>query len=51
MIMSGAAQMMAGNTAASDIMGEMGNVCVCGTYQRIRDAVQSVGTQSSGNGN
>jgi len=43
MIMSGAAQMMAGHTDPAEIMGEMRNLCVCGTYQRIRDAVQSVG--------
>ena len=43
MIMSGAAQMMQGHTAASEILGEMQNLCVCGTYQRIRTAVQSVG--------
>ena len=43
MIMSGAAQMMQGHTAASEILGEMQNLCVCGTYQRIRAAVQSVG--------
>lgn len=43
MIMAGAAQMMAGHTAADEIMGEMHNICACGTYQRIREAVQSVG--------
>ena len=43
MIMSGAAQMAQGHTGASDILGEMRNLCVCGTYQRVREAVQSVG--------
>lgn len=28
--------------SASDITGEIENLCVCGTYQRMRDAVKSI---------
>lgn len=30
------------NATASDILGEINNVCVCGTYQRMREAVATV---------
>lgn len=42
MIMVCAGQMQAGHTSASEIMGEMKHLCVCGTYQRMREAVQSI---------
>lgn len=42
MIMGCAAAMAAGHTAASDILSETPHLCVCGTYQRIKEAVQSV---------
>jgi isoquinoline 1-oxidoreductase subunit alpha len=38
MIMAAASQYNAGHHGSS-ILSEMSNVCVCGTYQRIRDAV------------
>ncbi len=38
MIMSCAGAMNAGHHG-SEIMPEMGNICVCGTYQRVKDAV------------
>src|SRR5512144_605129 len=42
MIMVCAAAMQAGHTSASEIMSECNHLCVCGTYQRIREAIQSV---------
>ena len=38
MIMSCAGAMNAGHHG-SEIMPEIGNICVCGTYQRVKDAV------------
>ena len=38
MIMSCAAAMQAGHHG-TEILSEMGNVCICGTYQRIKTAV------------
>ena len=38
MLMSVAGAMDAGHHG-SEIVGELGNVCVCGTYQRIKQAV------------
>jgi isoquinoline 1-oxidoreductase alpha subunit len=42
MIMSCAAAIQAGHTGASEILSEAGNLCVCGTYQRVKKAVQSI---------
>ena len=42
MIMSCAGAMQAGHTGASEILAEVKNLCVCGTYQRVREAVQSI---------
>ena len=39
MLMAGAGAMLAGHTTAGDITSEMQNLCVCGTYQRIKQAV------------
>ena len=38
MIMSCAAAMQAGHHG-TEILAEMGNVCICGTYQRVKAAV------------
>ena len=43
MIMTCAGALQAGHTGAGEIMSEMKNLCVCGTYQRIREAVQTLG--------
>jgi isoquinoline 1-oxidoreductase alpha subunit len=41
MIMSCAGAMKAGHHG-SEILSEMGNVCICGTYQRIKAAVSGL---------
>ena len=41
MLMSAAGAMNAGQRGTS-IFNEISNVCVCGTYQRIREAVSSI---------
>ena len=41
MIMACAGAMQAGHHG-SDILSEVQNLCVCGTYQRIRDAVKTL---------
>lgn len=41
MLMSVAAAMNAGHHG-SEILSEVGNVCVCGTYQRIREATANL---------
>ena len=41
MIMAAAGAMAAGHHGA-EIAAEMGNVCICGTYQRIKDAVKTL---------
>jgi len=41
MIMAAAGAMAAGHHG-SEIAPEMGNVCICGTYQRIKDAVKTL---------
>ena len=41
MIMACAGAMQAGHHG-SEIMSEIGNVCVCGTYQRIKEAVSEL---------
>jgi isoquinoline 1-oxidoreductase subunit alpha len=41
MLMSTTGAMKAGHHG-SDIAGELGNVCVCGTYARIKTAIQSL---------
>ncbi len=41
MIMAAAGAMAAGHHG-SEILPELQNICVCGTYQRIRNAVQSL---------
>lgn len=43
MIMACAGAIQAGHTGASEIMSEVKNLCVCGTYQRIREGIQSLG--------
>ena len=43
MIMVCAGAIQAGHTSASEIMSEMKHLCVCGTYQRMREAVQEIG--------
>ena len=43
MIMACVGAMQAGHTGANEIMSEMPHLCVCGTYQRIREAVQTLG--------
>ncbi len=42
-IMTCAGAMQAGHTSGNEILSEVKNLCVCGTYQRIREAVQSLG--------
>ncbi len=42
MIMSCAGAIQAGHTGANEIMSGVKNLCVCGTYQRIREAIQSL---------
>jgi isoquinoline 1-oxidoreductase alpha subunit len=41
MIMAAAGQYNAGHHGSS-ILGEMNNLCICGTYQRVRDAVSAL---------
>lgn len=41
MLMACAGAMAAGHHG-KEILSEMGNVCICGTYQRIRDAVSGL---------
>jgi isoquinoline 1-oxidoreductase alpha subunit len=41
MIMSCAGAMQAGHHG-SEILSEMQNVCICGTYQRIKTAVSGL---------
>ena len=41
MIMGCAGAMNAGHRG-SEIMSELGNICVCGTYQRVKDAVATL---------
>ena len=41
MIMSCAAAMKAGHYG-KEILSELNNICVCGTYQRIKEAVQDL---------
>lgn len=41
MIMAAAAQLQAGAPGA-EVVNEIGHLCVCGTYQRIRTALQSI---------
>ena len=43
MLMCCAGAMQAGHTGANEILSEVKNLCVCGTYQRVREAVQSLG--------
>jgi isoquinoline 1-oxidoreductase alpha subunit len=41
MIMAAAARLRAG-APGSEVANELGNLCVCGTYQRVRTALRSV---------
>jgi hypothetical protein len=41
MIMAAAAKLQAGALGA-EAANEIGHICVCGTYQRIRTALQSI---------
>ena len=41
MIMACAGAMNAGHHGA-EIANELGNICVCGTYQRVKSAVQGL---------
>ena len=41
MLIEAVGSMKNGNHGSS-ILGDMGHVCVCGTYQRIKDAVQGL---------
>jgi len=40
MLMAAAGAMNQGHIGASEIIPEISNVCVCGTYMRIRSAIQ-----------
>ena len=41
MLIEAVGSMKNGNHGSS-ILGDMGHICVCGTYQRIKDAVQTL---------
>ena len=42
MLMAAAARMQADNGRTNEILNELENVCVCGTHQRIKDALRNI---------
>ena len=43
MLMAAAARMAADGGSTAQILNELDNICVCGTHQRIREALASIG--------